>query len=322
MGPTNRWKLGLFVVTCFFGSLLLLSWAGASRLDRESIRGHYFFDEVVDGLSVGSPVKFRGVPIGKVVGIHAAPDRRNVEVKADIFLDALEDLGLARESQGPEDGPFVHESLRAQLVTSILTGESFIQNDFFNIENYPVPEYSFELPWNTVHTVPSTTKSLADGLAVVSEHLPTMMEDLSRVLGAVEEAVQGAHLADLLEQISSLLVVSERRLSDLDELPILRQGVTSLAQAESTLAEVEGLLKDLRQGGDVGEMAASFTRMSTQLARAADEVAILSTELRGDLQGLDETLRSIRRLADLLEQDPGSLLYGREQRSLEDLDVR
>src|SRR5690606_18835895 len=83
--PTNRWKLGLFVTLGFATGLLVLGWIGAERLRRETIELYYYFDEEVSGLDVGAPVEFRGVRIGKVSQIRAAPDRRNVEVTADIY---------------------------------------------------------------------------------------------------------------------------------------------------------------------------------------------------------------------------------------------
>ena len=55
---------------------------GARSLQKEVGRYVSYFDESVQGLDVGSPVKFRGVTIGTVGGIDVAPDHRHVEVRA------------------------------------------------------------------------------------------------------------------------------------------------------------------------------------------------------------------------------------------------
>ena len=70
--PTNHWKLGLFLTAGFFSLVGALGWFGATRLEREAMEAHYFFDQDVNGLEIGSPVKFRGVTIGKVTTIRAA----------------------------------------------------------------------------------------------------------------------------------------------------------------------------------------------------------------------------------------------------------
>ena len=64
---TNPWKLGLFVVSGFVIAFASLVWLGSQSLDRQTQRVITYFDESVQGLEVGSPVKFRGVVIGSVV---------------------------------------------------------------------------------------------------------------------------------------------------------------------------------------------------------------------------------------------------------------
>ena len=64
--PSNHWKLGLFVVAGVGLFLALLGGLGARGLRKETVTYTTYFDESVQGLDVGSPVKFRGVTIGNV----------------------------------------------------------------------------------------------------------------------------------------------------------------------------------------------------------------------------------------------------------------
>jgi len=57
---TNHWKLGLFVVVGMGLALATVFWLGLRRLNRDAIPIVTYFDESVQGLDVGSPVKFRG----------------------------------------------------------------------------------------------------------------------------------------------------------------------------------------------------------------------------------------------------------------------
>ena len=62
--PTNHWKLGLFVLGGVAFGVFCLFWFGLRRLERQAVTVYAYFAEEVDGLGEGSPVKYRGVPIG------------------------------------------------------------------------------------------------------------------------------------------------------------------------------------------------------------------------------------------------------------------
>src|SRR4051795_12066875 len=92
--PTNHWKLGLFVVTGVVMVLGTVAMLGARSLRKEVERYVSYFDESVQGLEVGSPIKFRGVTIGTVGKIDVAPDHRHVEVELELGVADLHRLGL------------------------------------------------------------------------------------------------------------------------------------------------------------------------------------------------------------------------------------
>src|SRR5689334_10123462 len=92
--PTNHWKLGLFVVVGFIIMLSTVAWLGARSLRKETSRYVSYFDESVQGLEIGSPIKFRGVTIGSVAKIAIAQDHRHVEVTSELGKDELRRLGL------------------------------------------------------------------------------------------------------------------------------------------------------------------------------------------------------------------------------------
>jgi|GEM_PF-6138981 len=76
-------KLGFLVVFFVFGSLLALTWINGNPLLPKK---HYFFlFKNVQGISVGSKVRYSGLPCGKVVGF-ALPEnqKQGILVKAEI----------------------------------------------------------------------------------------------------------------------------------------------------------------------------------------------------------------------------------------------
>ena len=156
---TNHWKLGLFVVAALATMVAVTFWIGAQRFERESFQAISYFDESVQGLDVGSPVKWRGVTVGTVSDLTVAPDGRHVQVTSDIFVDALTRLGLEVPQQGQA---FIHPNLRVQLASVGITGIRFLQTDFFDPERHPPPPLPFEPPWNYVPSTPSTLKSVEE----------------------------------------------------------------------------------------------------------------------------------------------------------------
>ncbi|MEO6594653.1 MAG: MlaD family protein, partial [Planctomycetota bacterium] len=91
--PANRWKLGLFVVGGSAAMLTGLTWLGMRQLRRAYHTSYAYFDEALTGLEEGSPVKFRGVPIGVVQEIHVASDKKHLYVQAALYDAYLRDLG-------------------------------------------------------------------------------------------------------------------------------------------------------------------------------------------------------------------------------------
>src|SRR5215470_11941080 len=174
---TNHWKLGLFVVVALLTMVAATFWLGSRAFRRKSVAVVSYFDESVQGLDVGSPVKFRGVTIGTVGDITLAPDHRNVQVTSDIYVDALKRLGLEVPKKG---GQPLDPSLRVQLVSAGITGVRFLQTDFFDPERYPPPALSFPPPWNYLPSTPSTLKSLEDAAVEIVDKLPHL-EDVANV---------------------------------------------------------------------------------------------------------------------------------------------
>jgi phospholipid/cholesterol/gamma-HCH transport system substrate-binding protein len=284
---TNHWKLGLFVLLGIGAMLGTLFWLGARRFRRETFPAISYFDESVQGLDVGSPVKFRGVTVGTVSDITIGPDHRHVQVTAEMYVDALVRLGL--RTHAPKMGEeFTAPDWRVQLASAGITGVRFIQTDFFDPERYPPPELPFEPPWNYVPSVPSTWKNLEESAVELLNRLPGLADrakdtlvDVRKTLGSIDHLASDLGAADgsfnrVLVELRGAAARVERALDE--------------AQVASTTAA-------LREG-------------ATSVGHAAAGVGDSSEELQASLVALREALESVRTLADSLERDPSVLLRG------------
>ena len=162
--PANHWKLGLFVVVGVVLALGIVVFLGAESMHQETVAYATYFDESVQGLEVGSPVKVRGVTIGNVSAIEVAADRRHAaEVTSSITVKDLAEMGLA-EGKGRKLHVQIPADVRAQLASQGITGVKFLQIDFFDPKDNPLPDLPFPVPAHYIPAAVSTMKSLEDAM--------------------------------------------------------------------------------------------------------------------------------------------------------------
>jgi ABC-type transporter Mla subunit MlaD len=280
---TNHWKLGLFVVTGLSVGLMAIFWLGLRRLNRDSVSTVTYFDESVQGLDVGSPVKFRGVTLGTVHTITVAPDHRHVEVWMKVYTDELRHMGFAPER--PLD-----PTLRPQLASAGITGVKFVQFDTFSPERYPVPELEFAPPERYyVPSVPSTLKSLEEVANELLDKLPKLTDQLGDTLAEAKKSLRA--LTDVASWVRS------------DESG-LKRTVASFDEAARTL-------KQAIHDAELSQTTGSIRSAASSVDSAAGKLGGQSGQLEETLVGLREALEAVRALAARLERDPSALVRGR-----------
>ena len=83
----NKTLIGAFVVGATALLLLAIAVFGSGKLFQTTSRYVLFFDGSISGLSVGSPVLFRGVPVGRVVEIRLTGDLDNLVFQTPVFIE-------------------------------------------------------------------------------------------------------------------------------------------------------------------------------------------------------------------------------------------
>ena len=133
-------KIGFAVLIAAAATVATLIWLGGLGEGDDPLYVETYYEKSVSGLSVGSPVNFRGVTIGKVavidfVGNHydvVGKDNSRIYIKMAINRKALgmaEDEGYDPESLLARLVDVV--GLRATVTASGITGLSRIECDYF-----------------------------------------------------------------------------------------------------------------------------------------------------------------------------------------------
>jgi len=300
MNSTNYWKLGAFVLGGLALAMGVLIWLGAANWNRHTRTITTYFDESVQGLEVGSPIKFRGVSVGSVHEISVASDLRHVRVTSLVYENVLRRLGLAEQNEpkntGFLQGELKDREVRIQLASTGITGVKFLQIDFFDTKRFPVEKLPFDPGPNYVPSTPSTLKSIEEAAVDVGMQLPDLTMRASQTL---------QRLANSVENIEHTV---EPLLADNGAV------VRTLNQWERTGAQIERTTATLDQELRTAKISTTTTALrdaSAAVITFSTDVSATADDARDGLVSLQETLDSIRALTDYLERDPASLVRGR-----------
>ncbi len=311
------------------GVFALVSFGSVNFFSRPQ-RFQVNFDETVHGLDLGSPVKLRGVRVGRVVSINLRyqpeTSRSVVAVVCELSRDVLaDDKGVPIDvSERAELEALVVRGLRAQLgVIGLATGLLYVELDFIDPEASPLPPASqADLRYALVPAVPSTISEFQASLSEI-------LSDLKRI-----------DFAGLAREFQGLLADTRRQINALDVKELITQW-TAAGGAVQTLAsspEISATITNLN--GALTDLRAVMTKLDARIDPTGENLDATLTEVRASLQAFDQlagTLRSfvnaqqglgdganqafnrlaeaaeaVQRLADFLERNPGALLTGRK----------
>jgi ABC-type transporter Mla subunit MlaD len=304
---STYFKLGLFTLLAIAMAVIVGVVLGI-RVHEETVEYHTYFDESVQGLDVGAPVKYRGVPIGKVAKIAIAPDRRLVDVTLDLATRDWQKLKPAEPSP----------NLRARLAMQGITGVKFVDINFVHPDLSPPPKLDFAPAANYIPSAPSLTKRLEDNLQAILERLPELIDAAADTANEIRVVAQGFREQQIPENMGRAMRDIDAAARDVrvlvarvDRTQLPRHVGVGLERLTAAITEVDAMLQ--RVGGAHGLVA------STQ--RAADTIGDLGRSTAGAADQLQRTLRelsgaaeAIRDLSEAVEREPDLLVKGRVQR--------
>jgi paraquat-inducible protein B len=281
-----------------------------------------FFQESVNGLENGAPVKFQGVPVGTVTGILIQIDERDktfqvpVQYEIDLarlttqlgtFVD-LDDAAVMRQQ--------IADGLRAQLqMESIVTGQLYIELSYRSDPQPPELE-ARATAWPEIPTSPSLMSALGTGAGSLVADMMAILFQVNQMLADVDMAGINAAVVASAQSVERLVSSPEIRTA-LEQVPGMTAQVNRTMAEMQLLAERAGAAIDplqLQLEGTTAEMTATLAA----LRRALEETQGALSADTGVGYGLQDTMASLRDAADALrllaaslEQNPDMLLRGR-----------
>ncbi len=321
--------VGLFVIGALaLGVVGLLSFGGVNFFSKPQ-RFVVFFDESIHGLDLGSPVKLRGVRVGRVVDLGVRYDAaRNTSVVA-VVCEFSRDVVVDDKGQPIDVSSraalqhLVEQGLRAQLgVIGLATGLLFVELDFLDPHQYPAESNLTDARRVVVPAVLSAISEYQAGLTEILSDLKRvdfagLSRNLNAVLTTANEKLKGVDTAQLTEH----WVKTADALTAMASDPGIKQAIANLnaaagelralvarldAQVQPTSEKLRGTLDDAHQA------LAAFEAASNGLQRFVAAQGGLGDEATRTLEQLRAAAASVQRLADFLERNPNALITGRK----------
>lgn len=258
----------------------------------------------VRGLAVGAPVEVYGIQVGSVTGVKLVFDPDGKEAHVDVHFEIQPERMLSMneiDAQSPlaVTQTLVQRGLRIQLHTAnYLTSQQILGMDFVD---GAAPADATQLPDGTI-VVPSLTSG---GLDSITASLSGLAQRVSSIP---------------FEQIGKDLQSTMHGLSDIANGPELKQSLQSL---QATLNSTQDLVRKFDTGmtpvmkrlPEIAQTLQGTLDRTSKLVGSADQAYGTNSQVKRDaerlLNQLSDTARSVRLLADYLNQHPDALIRGR-----------
>jgi paraquat-inducible protein B len=308
----NRMMIGAFVVlavTIMAASLVVF---GSGKFFQKTVKCVMYFDGSVNGLTVGSPVLFQGVQIGSVLSIVIEVDPAKLQPQIPVVIEYKPDKfqveGAQKIHRDPQETipKLIERGLRAVLTTqSFITGQLAIEIGFYPdtpvILSKATGEYKeyIEIP-----TIPSTTQKLADALKKLD--LGELEKHLESALDGIAKLANNPNLAASIQGLKETLQDARKLVTRVD------QKVNPLVDnTNKTVKDLGNLVRNL--DSRVGGMSSGLDKTMSAARGVISQDSPLVVELQNTLQEISRMSRSLRQLADYLDEHPESLIRGKKK---------
>lgn len=198
MRRSDHFKLGIFVLVGTFLFLVVVLVLGGGDLFRDRYRFETYMDEAVNGLSIGSPVKYRGVDVGSVTDIgfvtgryvdFESSEHRYVYVAFEMDTDSFEGRNKAEMREGLADD--ITRGLRVRPISQGLTGQLFLSVDYLPPAANPLLPITWEPKRFYIPAAPSTLSRLEAAATSVADALDGLEKDVvARFMNALTNATE------------------------------------------------------------------------------------------------------------------------------------
>jgi ABC-type transporter Mla subunit MlaD len=345
----NYFKLGLFVIGAIMAGIAVLTIVGTGRWLKPRTTIETYFNESVQGLDIGSKMKYRGVVIGEVTRITFTyvvyeQERPMNQRKRYVLVEAQVEPRLvggraANDIASPESSKIeVERGLRVHLAPQGITGTNYLELDYVATPAAPV----LPIDWVPDHIyIPSTPSTVSTFLSAASEILDRLhrldiestVANLNRVLATVNDRVASLDTAAITQHAERTMSKLDATLDGLQSKKLSNEAAGLLAELRQTNGELKTFLANpalAKLPGDTSATLAGVRELVTNpalprsIAHLERTLSRLDRIFGGGEADLATTFQNLRQITDNLrdltedaKRYPSNVLFGAPPRPLE-----
>ncbi|MFQ5786674.1 MAG: MlaD family protein [Thermodesulfobacteriota bacterium] len=316
----NFFKVGAFVIIGLVIFVMAIIIFGGRKFFREKVFFETYFDQSVQGLSVGATVKVLGVEVGAVDKITFAETIYNTEenivvVRGFFYPDAFGRHGITEDQAKAEIGNLIKQGFRLQLASQGITGLAFLNGVFFQPGQYPPYKIDWKPKYMYVPSAPSTITTIADAVTELTRRLneinfKEISDDVQKLLEVTTKAVEDAKIATLSQELQDTTLEFKKVASDLDSILESEELQRSLKDLNLSLENIKIASKDLPDAA--AELRTILRRLDNLVGRRQQEITLI-------LDNIAVISEDIRQFMNLAKDYPSWILFGNPPPKLDEV---
>ena len=275
----SYFRLGIFVLV---GLALIVTGVvvlGAGALMKTTIPVETYFNESVQGLDIGAPVKYLGVEIGKVSWIGFVPEKyqmasidEEVRFGKYVMVEVALDPGKFPKSGGREALSLLRERVAAGMrvrLQSSITGPTFLGVDYVD---------------------PNVYKPMTITWTPTCPYIPSAPGTMSQMVSAVERLaaeIEKAQLAKLVDNLNTAVL----SLNGILNSPEVKRTLEGLAAASD------------KAGPAMAEVLKTVRTLNNMLSSQQRNIELLMMSLR-------KTGENLSAVSEEARNNPSAVLFG------------
>jgi len=286
-----------------------------------------FFQGSVDGLTQGSAVLFRGVPLGRVLDVGIRYDPKDSTLEIPVIIEIRPGV-IAKYSPTLNTNvelmkELIDRGLRARLESaSLVTGQQVVQLNFF--PGTPVNLQKTDLPYFQLPTVPSPTQQIMSSVDVAARDLPTLIKQAAAVLDRAQQILSPENEAAIHTMLESAAALMKTLQADSESLgPLIDSAHNTIAGAGQLTTHLDEVVQSNRE--DIRAIFKNFRQNTVSLNKLIDQLNQVATANRIPIrQFMDGTLPDFGALIvdtrntvnkatavlDSIERNPTRFIFG------------
>jgi paraquat-inducible protein B len=322
--------IGAFVLGAVTLIVIAILIFGSGRLFRQTRDFVLYFDNSVNGLRIGAPVKVKGVPIGSVKDIRLQLERggtvNKIPVIIEIDLEKLTSRGAAADvAQSREvlNKAIVDRGLRGQLeMESLVTGLLYVALDFFPGSPINLVQHeNADNKYPEIPTLPTTLEQAKDALTQIINKLEeidfkTLIASLESTVDGIKRTVNSPDVEQTLRSLRTTMPKVDEAVVNIRNLAGTMDGNVKTLSADLMQTSGDARLA-LKQAGDALKQTEETMKRAEAAVNNIETLSDLDSpvnyELVKSLREVSAAARSLRSLTGYLERNPRALIFGKPE---------